>query len=87
MFVQKLVAARLNTFLQLTFFLYLSCLSTFAFGVELPNGGRIEAAISVSGEIDEYTFTANAGETVYLRVADTETTEFVNSSPLQKFNG
>ena len=80
MLVQKLITTRLNAFLQLTFFFCLNCLSTSAFGVDLPNGGVFEAEISVSGEIDEYTFTANPGESVILRVADTETTEFINSA-------
>jgi len=44
----------------------------------LPNGGKVSGVIDL-GDIDSYTFTANAGETVYLRVADTETTEFINS--------
>ena len=54
--------------------------SSLAIAVDLPNGGVISEEISVSGEIDEYTFTANAGDTVYLRIADTETTEFINAS-------
>jgi len=45
----------------------------------LPNGGRISSEIEL-GDIDSYTFDANAGDTVYLRVADTETTEFINSN-------
>ena len=66
--------------LLFSFFVYTIFLSTSALAIDLPNGGMIEAEISVSGEIDEYTFTASAGDTVYLRIADTETTEFVNSS-------
>ena len=50
----------------------------------LPNGGVVSDAISVSGEIDEYTFTATAGHTVYIRIADAESTEFV-SSPFSPF--
>ena len=53
--------------------------SSLAIAVDLPNGGVISEEISVSGEIDEYTFTASAGDTVYLRIADTETTEFINA--------
>lgn len=45
----------------------------------LPNGGSLAGEISFAGETDEYTFQANAGDTVYVRVADTETTEFINS--------
>lgn len=44
----------------------------------LPNGGKVSGVIDL-GDIDSYTFTANAGETVYLRVADTETTQFINA--------
>ena len=47
-------------------------------GGALPNGGSVSDRIDL-GDIDTYTFTANAGESVYLRVADTETTEFINS--------
>ena len=45
----------------------------------LDNGEVISDVISVVGQVDEYTFTANVGESVILRVADTQTTEFVNS--------
>ena len=44
----------------------------------LSNGQRHEGFIDL-GDIDSYTFTANAGETVFLRVADTQTTEFIDS--------
>jgi Ca2+-binding RTX toxin-like protein len=46
---------------------------------ELPNGGRVSSNIEL-GDLDSYTFTANAGDTVYLRVSDTETTEFISSN-------
>ena len=45
----------------------------------LPNGGSLSGRID-RGDIDSYVFVADAGETVYLRVADTETNEFENSS-------
>ena len=36
----------------------------------LPNGGSVLAAISFAGDQDTYTFTATAGNGVFLRVAD-----------------
>ena len=60
--------------------------SSLAIAVDLPNGGVISEEISVSGEIDEYTFIANAGDTVYLRIADTETTEFINAPFLPRID-
>jgi Ca2+-binding RTX toxin-like protein len=59
---------------------FLLFFSRIGFAVNLPNGGVIASEISVIGEIDEFTFTANAGDTVYVRIADTETTEFVDSA-------
>jgi len=53
--------------------------SSVGLSATLPNGGKISDEISIVGEIDEYTFTAAAGETVYVRAADTETTQFVSS--------
>ena len=47
--------------------------------IELKNGGFISGNISVPGERDVYTFEGTPGETVFLRVADTETTQFVDS--------
>ncbi len=41
-----------------------------AFGQSLPNGGSIQAAISVAGETDTYTFSASAGQSFRIRVAD-----------------
>lgn len=48
-------------------------------GGSLPNGENIEGFITL-GDVDSFTFNATAGEYVYLRAADTETTEFINSS-------
>lgn len=45
----------------------------------LVNGDVLSDAISISGEVDTHTFTANAGDTIYLRIADTETTQFNNA--------
>ena len=45
---------------------------------ELSNGDEISGRIE-RGDIDSFVFDALAGETVFLRVADTETTEFINS--------
>ena len=44
--------------------------------IPLINGGVISDAISVPGEIDSYTFTAAAGESVQIRVADTSGNDF-----------
>ena len=51
-----------------------------ALATSLPNGGVISAEISTVGEVDEFTFDAVAGDSILLRVADTETTELINSS-------
>ena len=59
-----------------TIFLYL--IAPIASAEQLPNGGILPGEISMPGEIDEFSFTASAGETIYIRVADTETTEFVD---------
>ena len=45
-------------------------LSGAAFGVTLPSGGSIEADLTL-GNIDTYTFSANAGDEVSIQVADT----------------
>ena len=50
-----------------------------ALAMNLPNGGVVAGEISVSGEIDEFTFSADAGDTVFIRVADTESTPTINS--------
>ena len=44
----------------------------------LVNGEVVSGEIEL-GDIDSYAFTANAGDTIYLRVADTETNEFVSA--------
>ena len=80
MLVQKLITTRLNAFLQLTFFFCLLLLTSPGLAIDLPNGGVVAGEISVIGEIDEFTFTADAGDTVFIRVADTETTQFINSA-------
>ena len=48
-------------------------------GGRLLNGDEIDGRIDL-GDIDSFVFDGIAGETVFVRVADTETTEFVNSS-------
>ena len=48
-------------------------------GGVLQNGQSVSDRIDL-GDLDSYTFAANAGDSVYFRVADTETTEFVNSA-------
>lgn len=53
--------------------------SSYAAATELPNGGSISGEISTPGEVDTYSFTANAGDTVRLRVADTTRIRSVNS--------
>lgn len=45
----------------------------------LQNGGHRNGTISVAGELDEHTFYADAGDTVFLSLADYETTEFLNA--------
>ena len=60
--------------------LVLFAFADMAVAMPLPNGGVVSAAISTVGEVDEFTFDAVAGESILLRVADTETTEFVNSA-------
>lgn len=45
---------------------------------DLPNGGVVSDRIDL-GDLDTYSFAATAGDFVYLRAADTETTEFVDS--------
>ncbi len=42
----------------------------------LVNGGVVSSSISTPGEEDTYTFTANAGENVQRRVADTSNNDF-----------
>ena len=60
-------------------FLSLIFLSPFSLAMTLPNGGVVAGDISFIGEVDQFTFTASAGHTVYLRVADTESTPNFNS--------
>ncbi len=60
------------------FFVFL-VLPSVTLAAVLPNGGTISEAISTSGEVDVHTFSANAGDSVLLRVADTESTEFVSA--------
>ncbi len=50
----------------------------------LVNGRVVSGAISFPGEKDSYTFTANAGENVHIRVADTSNNDFY---PLMKLYG
>ena len=45
--------------------------SASIYAVELQDNELISAEISVADEMDEYTFIANAGETIIIRVADT----------------
>lgn len=54
------------------FFLHASVVSA----VELKNGGEISSSISQSGEKDSYTFTANSGENIQIRVTDVDGTNF-----------
>ncbi|NJN48007.1 MAG: peptidase, partial [Candidatus Competibacteraceae bacterium] len=62
---------------SLTIFLFFFLVSTsFAHAVSLINGGVISDAISTPGELDSYTFFANAGESVQIRVADTSNSAF-----------
>jgi Bacterial pre-peptidase C-terminal domain len=60
-----------NGFRNLSFVLFLmfAWLSQ-AEAVDLINGGVISAAISAAGEQDFFTFVANAGESIQVRVAD-----------------
>ena len=53
----------------------------------LVNGGRISGAISVAGEQDTYTFSANAGEGVQIRVADTSGGSFAPRVSLYRPDG
>ena len=55
-------------------------LSCTAIAETLDNGGVVSGAISTIGEVDVFTFSAVAGDSIALRVADTETTQFVNSA-------
>ena len=61
-------------------FLFLLHLPDGVIAATLQNGSKLSDSISAAGEVDEHTFQANAGDSIYLRVADTETTEFVNSA-------
>ena len=70
MLVQKLITTRLNAFLQLTFFFCLLLLTSPGLAIDLPNGGVVAGEISVIGEIDEFTFTADAGDTVFIEEAE-----------------
>ena len=51
-------------------------LSETAFGESLVNGGVVSGAISLPGEEDSYTFTANTGDGIQLQVADLSGTAF-----------
>ena len=42
--------------------------------VELQDDDMVSGEISFVGETDQYTFSANAGETIFLSVADTQIT-------------
>jgi len=68
------VKSRIGLFLLLTGLVLGS--PSKASAVELLNGSSIPSSIGTAGEIDSYTFTGNAGASVYLRVAETDTTEF-----------
>jgi len=48
----------------------------FASAAPLVNGGHVSGAISTVGGQDSYTFTATAGENVWLRIADTSNNSF-----------
>ena len=48
-----------------------------AWATPLNNGGSIDETISSPGDIDTHTFSANIGESVLLRIADTESTDQV----------
>jgi len=48
----------------------------FASAASLVNGGHVSGAISTVGGQDSYTFTATAGENVWLRIADTSNSAF-----------
>ena len=53
----------------------------------LVNGGMVSGAISSPGEKDTYTFTANAGEYIQLRVADINDTSLVPAIQLYAPDG
>ena len=52
------------------------CYSTNANAIELVNDGVVSGSISVPGESDEYTFDANAGEVLHIRVVDPNSRAF-----------
>jgi K319L-like, PKD domain len=58
-----------------------------AYSAPLVNGGMISSAISTPYEEDSYTFTANAGEGVQIRVADTSSNDFRPRITLYDPNG
>ena len=52
------------------FFFCLLLLNSPGLSIDLPNGGVVAGEISVIGEIDEFTFTADAGDTVFIEEAE-----------------
>ena len=78
---------RITNFLLLTLMFLVSPIA--AANVVLPNGGLVSASIASAGEIDSYTFTGNAGNSVYLRVAETDSNTIVSSpfSPRVELRG
>lgn len=64
---------------KIAFFLVLFSSSPASMAMNLSNGGVVTGNIDFIGEVDEFTFTASAGHTAYLRVADTESAQSVSS--------
>ena len=71
--------------LLILFFSFMT--SAPAYSASLVNGGVISGAISVPHDEDSYTFTANAGEGVQIRIADTSSNDFHPRITLYDPNG